>query len=91
MTWRPLQIASDYLGAFDKLLEAYDRIATTLPRIKELGEAFKDSPTLLSKLALYYADILEFHRRAYKFVTRKCTLLRFEDSLIFIAYLCLVY
>ncbi|KAK4194211.1 hypothetical protein QBC40DRAFT_291183 [Triangularia verruculosa] len=66
-----LQIGSDYLAAFDKLLEAYDRIAATLPRIKDLGEAFKDSPTLLPKLALYYADVLEFHRRAYKFVTRK--------------------
>ena len=26
---------------------------------------------MLTKLALYYADILEFHRRAYKFVRRK--------------------
>ena len=65
-------MASDYLGAFDKLLNAYGRIATTLPRIKELGEAFKDSPALLPKLAAYYADILAFHHSAYKFVTRKC-------------------
>ncbi|GAW11336.1 hypothetical protein ANO14919_006800 [Xylariales sp. No.14919] len=42
-----------------------------MPRLKNLGDTFKDNPALLTKLALYYADILEFHRRAYKFVRRK--------------------
>ncbi|KAK0752372.1 hypothetical protein B0T18DRAFT_89592 [Schizothecium vesticola] len=82
--WAPiklvLQMASDYLGAFDKLLNAYGRIAATLPRIKELGEAFKDSPALLPKLAAYYADILAFHHSAYKFVTRKCWRLFFPAA-----------
>src|SRR6478609_153747 len=82
-----LQIASDYLGAFDRLLDAYDRISTTIPRTKELGEAVKDSPALLPKLALYYADILEFHSRAYKFVTMKCMLLHLKYRLTFGAYL----
>lgn len=68
----PGKITSDYLNAFDKLLDAYGRIAETLPRLKNLAEAFKDSPALLTKLALYYAEILEFHRRAYKFIRRKC-------------------
>ncbi|KAJ2988979.1 hypothetical protein NUW58_g3702 [Xylaria curta] len=70
--WAPiklmLRITSDYLGAFDKLIEAYGRIAETMPRLKKLSDAFKDNPTLLTKLALYYADVLEFHRRAYKFL-----------------------
>lgn len=57
--------------AFDNLLEAYDRIAETLPRLDRLANTFKNNPTLLTKLALYYADVLEFHRRAYKFVKRK--------------------
>ncbi|RYC58773.1 hypothetical protein CHU98_g7433 [Xylaria longipes] len=73
--WAPvklmLKITSDYLGAFDKLIDAYGRIAETMPRLKNLGDAFKNSPALLTKLALYYADILEFHRRAYKFIRRK--------------------
>jgi hypothetical protein len=83
-------MASDYLGAFDKLLNAYGRIATTLPRIKELGEAFKDSPALLPKLAAYYADILDFHHSAYKFVTRKCRFV-LQGSLTFSAYPWLVH
>lgn len=62
--------------AFDKLIEAYDRIAETLPRLDQLAVAFKSNPMLLTKLALYYADVLEFHRRAYKFVRRKCELFR---------------
>ncbi|KAI1366204.1 hypothetical protein F5Y08DRAFT_302008 [Xylaria arbuscula] len=73
--WAPiklmLRITSDYLSAFDKLIEAYSRIAETMPRLKNLGDTFKDNPTLLTKLALYYAEVLEFHRRAYKFVRRK--------------------
>jgi hypothetical protein len=68
--WR--KITSDYLDAFDKLLDAYERIAETMPRLRTLGDTFKDNPTLLTKLALYYAEVLEFHRRAYKFVRRKC-------------------
>ncbi|KAJ3578997.1 hypothetical protein NPX13_g1567 [Xylaria arbuscula] len=73
--WAPiklmLRITSDYLSAFDKLIEAYSRVAETMPRLKNLGDTFKDNPTLLTKLALYYAEVLEFHRRAYKFVRRK--------------------
>ncbi|PON26980.1 NACHT domain-containing protein [Trichoderma gamsii] len=73
--WAPiklmLQITSNYLDSFDKLIDAYGRIAETLPRLNNLGDAFKDNPTLLTKLSLYYVDILEFHRRAYKFVRRR--------------------
>lgn len=70
------KITSDYLNAFDKLIDAYGRIAETMPRLNHLGGAFKDSPALLTKLALYYVDVLEFHRRAYKFVRRKCMYLK---------------
>ncbi|KAI3318736.1 hypothetical protein HD806DRAFT_510815 [Xylariaceae sp. AK1471] len=72
--WAPiklmLRITSDYLKAFDKLIDAYGLIAETMPRLKNLGNAFKNSPAVITRLALYYADILEFHRRAYKFVRR---------------------
>ncbi|RYP76705.1 hypothetical protein DL770_007179 [Monosporascus sp. CRB-9-2] len=82
--WAPvklmLQITLDYLVAFDKLVEAYARIADTLPRIETIGDAFKDNPSMLTKLALYYADILEFHRRAYKFVRRKSWIFFFKTT-----------
>ncbi|RYP56345.1 hypothetical protein DL769_009929 [Monosporascus sp. CRB-8-3] len=64
-------ITSDYLGAFDKLIEAYGKIVETLPRFQRFNDAFKNNSVFLAKLALYYADILEFHRRAYKMVRRK--------------------
>ena len=60
------------MGAFDKLLDAYERISETLPRLELLRDAFKDNANLLAKLALYYADIIEFHRRAYNMVRRTC-------------------
>lgn len=60
------------MAAFDKLIEAYDKIAETLPQLDRLSNASTNNPTLLAKLALYYTDVLEFHRRAYKFVRRKC-------------------
>ncbi|KAJ8123850.1 hypothetical protein ONZ43_g291 [Nemania bipapillata] len=82
--WAPiklmLRITLDHLSAFDKLIDAYGRIAVTMPRLKSLGDAFKDNPALLTKLALYYVDILEFHRRAYKFLTRRLAWIFFFNT-----------
>ncbi|KAH7302967.1 hypothetical protein B0I35DRAFT_447536 [Stachybotrys elegans] len=73
--WAPmklfLQITADHLDAFDKLVEAYSKIADTLPHVNILAESFSDKPSMLTKIALYFAELLEFHRRAYKFVRRQ--------------------
>ena len=69
------------MSAFDKLIDAYGRIAETLPRLEKYSEAFSDNSAFLGKMALYYADILEFHRRAYKFVRRKCKSDQSEERL----------
>ena len=66
------KITSDHLGAFEKLIEAYGKIADALPRFDRLGAALKDDHDFQAVVALMYADILEFHRRAYKFIRRKC-------------------
>ncbi|KAI1173029.1 hypothetical protein F4777DRAFT_601066 [Nemania sp. FL0916] len=66
-----LQITSDYFDAFDKLIVAYGRIAETIPRLENLGDAFKESIALRTRIALYYADILDFHHRAYKFIRKR--------------------
>lgn len=42
-----------------------------MPRMDRLASALVDA-NFQNVLALVYADILEFHRRAYKFVRRKC-------------------
>jgi hypothetical protein len=65
-----LQLSADYLGAFEKLIAAYGRIAENLPRFDRLSDAFKDSPDFQQVLATVYSDILEFHRKAYKFFKR---------------------
>ncbi len=62
----------DSLGAFEKLIDAYGRIADVMPRWDRLGNALKDDYNVQNVLALVYSDILEFHRRAYKFVRRRC-------------------
>ena len=62
-----LQIASDYLSAFEKLMKAYSEIADALPRFDQLGHALKDQPNFQAVLAVFYCDILDIHRRAYKF------------------------
>lgn len=66
------QVTSDHLSAFEKLIEAYGKIADALPRFDRLGAALKDDHDFQAVVALMYADIIEFHRRAYRFIRRKC-------------------
>jgi len=58
---------------FDKLVDAYSQIAQAMPQFDRLQEAFGDDPNFQVVLGMVYADILEFHRRAYKFFRRRCT------------------
>lgn len=60
------------MSAFEKLIEAYGRIADMLPRLDRLSNALIDDHNVQNVVALVCSDIVEFHRRAYKFVRRKC-------------------
>lgn len=55
----------------DKILQAFGDIAAVLPRMDKLKETFGDSVDFQQVLSLIYSDILEFHRRVYKFFRRK--------------------
>lgn len=66
------QVTMDSLSAFEKLIEAYGKIADLLPRLDRLSAALGTDINFQNVLALVYSDILEFHRRAYKFVRRRC-------------------
>jgi len=72
--WAPikliLQLALDHITIFEKLIEAYGRIADVLPRFDRIGAAFKDDHDVQQVLAIVYADILAFHERAYKIIRR---------------------
>jgi hypothetical protein len=84
--WAPitliLQTASDYVEAFEHIIKGYSRIASSLQRFELLGTTFTSNhQEFHSTLAVFYADILQFHRHAYKFVHRSGTFLCREQKL----------
>ena len=66
-----MQIAQANLSALDKLIDAYAMIGEAMPRFDKLSTAFKDNQDFQQVLGQFYEDILEFHRRAYKFFRRR--------------------
>ncbi|WAO82927.1 NACHT domain-containing protein [Fusarium falciforme] len=82
--WAPikliLKISSDYVHAFERLIKAYSQIADSLRRFQLLEQSFQDKPQLYPTFAIFYADILQFHKAAYKFVTRRCWKTLFATS-----------
>ncbi|KAK4465022.1 hypothetical protein QBC42DRAFT_29603 [Cladorrhinum samala] len=72
--WAPikviLKVASDHVEAFAKIIRAYARIAESLGRFKVFNDIFPDNINVQDTLAIFYVDILKFHRAAYKFVCR---------------------
>ncbi|OQV09949.1 WD domain-containing protein [Cladophialophora immunda] len=72
--WAPiklmLQLATRHLSSFDSLMGAYVKIADSLPRFDRYSVAIPQGD-FQNVLALVYANIIEFHRRAYKFFRRK--------------------
>ncbi|KAI4607631.1 hypothetical protein J4E83_009528 [Alternaria metachromatica] len=73
--WAPvklmLMITADSISAFEKLIDAYGKIGDIVSRLDRLGDALVNDHNFQNVLALVYSDIVEFHRRAYKFVKRK--------------------
>lgn len=73
--WAPitliLRIACEHVEAFEHIMTGYSRIASALKRFEILGEAFSRDVEFQKTMAVFYADILQFHKHAYKFVRRK--------------------
>ena len=55
-----------------------------MPRFNKLSATFNDDPQFLQVMSHFYEDILEFHRRAYKFFRRrgKLHIRRFPHSVL---------
>ncbi|KAI1124794.1 hypothetical protein F5Y10DRAFT_279912 [Nemania abortiva] len=72
--WAPitliLRIASDYIEAFEQIIKGYSKIAESLKRFEVLSNAFSDNANFQQTLAVFYSDILQFHKHAYKLVRR---------------------
>lgn len=67
-----LQIAQGHISALESLIDAYAMIGEAMPRFDKLSRAFSEDSDFQQILGLFYADILEFHRRAYKYFRRRC-------------------
>ena len=65
------QLASEHSHIFSTLIDAYAQIAEALPRFDRFQKAFDGNSDFQNILAALYAEILEFHRRAYKFFRRR--------------------
>ncbi|EXJ71755.1 uncharacterized protein A1O5_05565 [Cladophialophora psammophila CBS 110553] len=73
-------LASNYSNIFDKLLDGYSQIASSMPHFDRLQSACSDDENFMVIMALVYSDILEFHQRAYKFFRRKAWHIIFDSS-----------
>ncbi|KAL7948124.1 chromatin remodelling complex Rsc7/Swp82 subunit domain-containing protein [Trichoderma barbatum] len=82
--WAPvaliLRIASEYVDAFEQIIKGYSQLASSLGRFEILGNTFAGDPDFQQTLAVFYADILQFHKHAYKFVRRSGWKLLFLTS-----------
>jgi len=71
--WAPivviLKAGSDCIEAFEVLIKAYARIGQSLGRFEKLRQTFADDPSFQEIIAVFYRDIVKFHKCAYKFVT----------------------
>ncbi|KAL7916576.1 chromatin remodelling complex Rsc7/Swp82 subunit domain-containing protein [Trichoderma velutinum] len=72
--WAPialiLRIASEYVDAFERIIKGYSQLAESLGRFELLKNAFIGDSDFQQTLAVFYADILQFHKYAYQFVRR---------------------
>ncbi|KAI1669942.1 NACHT domain-containing protein [Pyrenophora tritici-repentis] len=82
--WAPitliLKVASEYADSFQQIMKGYSKIAAALSRFKTLNDAFKTQLEFQHTLAIFYADILEYHTHAYRFVRRSGWRLLFMTS-----------
>ncbi|KAM0377473.1 hypothetical protein ACHAPY_006630 [Fusarium culmorum] len=82
--WAPitliLRISSEFVEAFEEIIKGYASIAESLKRFEILSDTFINEPDFQQTVAVFYADILKFHKYAYKFVRRSGWKLIFSAS-----------
>ncbi|KAE8445745.1 hypothetical protein EG329_012924 [Mollisiaceae sp. DMI_Dod_QoI] len=82
--WAPitliLRVSLEYVEAFEHIIKGYSKVAESLVRFEILGDAFRSNLDFQHTIAVFYADILQFHKHAYKFVKRSGWKLMFLTS-----------
>jgi len=71
------QVASNYINCFDKLIDAFDEIGSSLPQLQEIESMFKGNRQFVDYLALLYQEIIEFHLETLVFFRQKSNLTGF--------------
>ena len=61
------QVASNHFPGYDKLLDVFHEIGSSLPQFHHIAEIFKGSEQMANYLGLFYAEIIEFHYQAMRF------------------------
>ncbi|KAH7250958.1 chromatin remodelling complex Rsc7/Swp82 subunit-domain-containing protein [Fusarium tricinctum] len=67
---KSIKFASDYVEAFEKIIRGYARIAEPLAKFKTFNQTYSENLEVQQVLAVFYSNILKFHKQAYKFVRR---------------------
>lgn len=72
--WAPINLilrtSSECIEAFEHIVKGYSRIAEPLGRFEVLDVAYARNTECQQTLATFYADILQFHKQAYRLVHR---------------------
>ena len=61
------QVASNYFHGYDKLLDVFHEIGSSLPQFHDIAEIFQGSDQMANYLGLFYAEIIDFHYQAMRF------------------------
>ena len=65
------QISSTYAKSYEKTIEVMAKIGDTLPHFQNYAQLFQQNSAIKQVLALFYKDILDFHRIMMEFFSRK--------------------
>ncbi|KAK7908998.1 hypothetical protein PG985_014876 [Apiospora marii] len=72
--WAPIKFillaVQDHAHALDKVLTAYADIGSKMPRFAIYANAFPTHESFQQMIAYLFEDILEFHRKAYSWITK---------------------
>ncbi|KAF3019356.1 hypothetical protein E8E14_010905 [Neopestalotiopsis sp. 37M] len=77
---RNMQRLAPLFQGLEHYAKGYSRIAECLGRFSVLSSSFKGNQDFQQTFAVFYADILEFHKNSYKFVRRRSWKLFFLTS-----------
>ncbi|KAI5836982.1 ankyrin repeat-containing domain protein [Morchella snyderi] len=71
LLWGPvkflLQVASSYITAYEKLMDAFQKIGENLSRFQEFSIIFKKTPRMQQVIVMIFEEILEFYQLTLKY------------------------